>query len=105
MADWKDLDHPGARYGARLGQTVASLRKSQGERLCGKTMSRRGLAKAAHLSPGTIGKLEAGKIQKPSLRLLLALRAGLQLGTLEELLGPLPSHTYQEEIEGPPLND
>lgn len=100
MADsWKDLETEGARYGARLGETVANLRRVQGEKLWGKEMSRRALAKAARLSPGTIEKLEAGDIKKPSLRLLLALRAGLRLGTIEELLGPLPSDTYRDEIE------
>ncbi len=57
-------------------------------------LTMRDLAADAGLPPGTVSALCAGR-HLPNLKQLLALQRGLKLGSIEELLGTLPSLTYE----------
>jgi Helix-turn-helix len=46
----------------------------------------------------TLRAVEAGRIQRPSLRVALELVKALDLGSLEELLGPIPSRSYLDDL-------
>ena len=50
------------------------------------------------MSRGTAWKLRTGQIENPSLALMLALQRALGLGTLEELLGDVPSQHLGEVL-------
>jgi hypothetical protein len=54
------------------------------------------LSKASGLPPGTIEAYLRG-LRVPSLTNLLALTRGLGLGSIEQLLGPLPSQTFPDQ--------
>lgn len=69
-----------ARQLARLGERLRELR----------TVPQRKLARQTGLSPGTISQIEQGR-HEPRLGTLLALRGALGVGSIEELLGPMPS--------------
>jgi transcriptional regulator with XRE-family HTH domain len=58
-------------------------------------MTQEGLAHKTGLSASYISALEKGVQHQPSLATMLALREALDLGSIEELLGPLPSHGYR----------
>lgn len=78
-----------ARQLARLGERLRELR----------TVPQRKLARQTGLSPGTISQIEQGR-HEPRLGTLLALRGALGVGSIEELLGPMPS-TMLDSIGGP----
>ena len=71
-----------ARQLARVAERLKELR--------GSAISQRELARRTGLSAGTIGQIEQGR-HEPRLGTLLALRGALGLGSIEELLGPMPS--------------
>ena len=75
-----------ARQLARVGVRLRELRK----------VPQRALARQTGLSPGTISQIEQGR-HEPRLGTLLALRAALGVGSIEELIGPMPS-TQLESI-------
>jgi DNA-binding XRE family transcriptional regulator len=62
-------------------------------------LTRAALARKARLSESEIYALADGR-RSPNLTTLLALRQGLSLGSIEELLGPLPSHTFPPREAG-----
>jgi transcriptional regulator with XRE-family HTH domain len=55
--------------------------------------SERGLAAAAGLGTTTVRNLLAGKAE-PRLSTMLALAKALELHSIEELLGPMPSEAF-----------
>lgn len=73
---------------ARFGERLRFLRLRDPNR----RLSQRELARRTGLSPTTISELEQG-LHEPRLGTLLALREGLGVGSIEELLGPMPSST------------
>jgi transcriptional regulator with XRE-family HTH domain len=75
-----------ARQLAHFGSTVRDRRKQHEP----SPLSQRELARRTGLSPTTISELEQGQ-HEPKLGTLLALRDGLGLGSIEELLGTMPS--------------
>lgn len=75
-----------ARNLERLGARVAQLRRDQRP----SAISQRELANRSGLSPATVSQIERGK-HEPRLGTLLALSEALQIGSVEELLGPMPS--------------
>lgn len=75
-----------ARQLARVGERLRELRK----------VSQRALAQQTGLSPGTISQIELGR-HEPRLGTLLALQGALGVGSIEELMGPMPS-TVLESI-------
>ncbi len=77
-----------ARQLARLGARIRDLRL----RHAPHQLSQRELAQRTGLSPTTISQLEQGR-HEPRLGTMIALRDGLGLGSIEELLGPMPSGT------------
>lgn len=79
-----------ARQIARFGERLRELRQRRGGEAA---MSQRELGRLTGLSPSTVGQLERG-LHEPSLGTLLALRDALGLGSVEELLGPMPSETF-----------
>ncbi len=80
-----------ARELARFGARLRKLREdSSVERL-----SQRELARRTGLSPTTISELEDGR-HEPRLGTLLALAEGLGIGSIEELLGPMPSRAWHK---------
>ena len=73
-----------AIFGERLAQLLAaSPLGSQSE-----------LARRSGLAESQISALLRGTRNDPSLSTLLALKKGLRLGSVEELLGPMPSESY-----------
>lgn len=56
-------------------------------------------AGAAGLTRNALGRLEAQQFPNPSLRTLVALMQVYELGSLEELLGPLPSYRLANSWE------
>lgn len=79
-----------ARQLARVADRLKELR--------GSAMSQRELARRTGLSPRTIGQLEQGR-HEPRLGTLLALRGALGVGSIEELLGPMPSTALESVRE------
>lgn len=79
-----DEDFPHARFGAYFSARIALLSQRAG-------LSPTQLERATGMSRGTAWKLRRGGIENPSLALMLALQRALGLGTLEELLGDVPS--------------
>lgn len=78
-----------ARELARFGARLRELREENSvERL-----SQRELARRTGLSPTTISELEDGR-HEPRLGTLLVLAEGLAVGSIEELLGPMPSRAW-----------
>lgn len=88
MAQTDELD---ALLRARLAERVQALRGTQ---------SQREVSREARISPTTIRRVEKQLIKRPSLRLALELVEGLELGTIEELLGDIPSKGYLDELRG-----
>lgn len=91
-----------ARQIARLGKRVRAFRSEIRPEAGGKAMSQRELARLTGLSPATVGELERGK-HEPRLGTMLVLRDALGLGSIEELLGPMPSApptTTRPKLEG-----
>lgn len=84
-----------ARQLARFGDRLRDLRS----RYPDEKLSLRELARRTGLSPTTIGELEQG-LHEPRLGTILALRDGLGLGSIEELLGPMPSAIMSELAQG-----
>jgi transcriptional regulator with XRE-family HTH domain len=80
-AETTDRTASGARYLAQVGARLRELRGDE---------SQRGLAARTGLSPTTIGQLEEGK-HEPRLGTMLALKDAFRLGSIEELIGPMPS--------------
>ena len=74
-----------ARESAQVGERLKSLR--------GKTPLRE-LGERAQLSPSTINQIELGRRQ-PKLGTMLALCQALELHSIEELIGPMPSRTLR----------
>lgn len=70
------------QFGARVALLRQELRPS--------AISQRELASRAGLSPATVSQIERGR-HEPRLGTLLALSEALQVGSVEELLGPMPS--------------
>jgi transcriptional regulator with XRE-family HTH domain len=62
-------------------------------------MSQRELARRTGLSPRTIGQIEQGR-HEPRLGTMLVLRAALGAGSIEELIGPMPSESLSAVGEG-----
>lgn len=87
MSQPDDLD---ALLGARLASRVKELRGTRSQRL----IARQGRIP----SPTTIRDIEGEEIARPSLRLALELVEGLGLGTIEELLGEVPSQRFMSEL-------
>jgi transcriptional regulator with XRE-family HTH domain len=79
-----------ARQLARVAERLKELR--------GSAISQRELARRTGLSAGTIGQIEQGR-HEPRLGTLLALRGALDLGSIEELLGPMPSTALESVRE------
>lgn len=77
----------------QLAQVAERLRK-----LRGSAISQRELARRTGLSAGTIGQIEQGR-HEPRLGTLLALRGALGVGSIEELLGPMPSTALESVRE------
>lgn len=88
-----DEDFPYARFGAHFSGRVAFLARRAG-------LSPTQLEKATGMPRGTAWKLRRGQIENPSLALMLALQRALGLGTLEELLGDVPSQNLAEILVG-----
>lgn len=78
-----------ARESAQIGERLKSLR---GKRPL------RDLGESARLSPSTINQIELGRRQ-PKLGTMLALCRALGLHSIEELIGPLPSHALRPSGE------
>jgi transcriptional regulator with XRE-family HTH domain len=74
-----------ARENAQIGERLKMLR--------GKTPLR-DLGERAQLSPSTINQIELGRRQ-PKLGTMLALCRALDLHSIEELIGPMPSQTLR----------
>jgi transcriptional regulator with XRE-family HTH domain len=90
-----------ARQVARFARRLRSLRQEARLQAGGKAMSQRELARLSGLSPTTLGELERGE-HEPRLGTMLALRDALGLGSIEELLGPMPSAVMdqsEQELE------
>lgn len=87
-----DLDSI-ARGSRPLADRLTALRRQRG-------LSYRQLATACGLRPGTISRLLTGRMENPPLRTLMALQKGLGLGSIEELLGQMPSQVFQPQ-QGP----
>lgn len=83
MPDPTQLLH--ARYGAQFGLRVKALREGAG-------LTVKDLSEMSGLGRRTVYKLEEGQIENPKLGVLLSLRAVLDLRSIEELLGDLPSY-------------
>ena len=79
-----------ARQLARVAERLKELR--------GSAISQRELARRTGLSAGTIGQIEQGR-HEPRLGTLLALRGALGVGSIEELLGPMPSTALESVRE------
>jgi transcriptional regulator with XRE-family HTH domain len=77
----------------QLAQVAERLRE-----LRGSAISQRELARRTGLSAGTIGQIEQGR-HEPRLGTLLALRGALGVGSIEELLGPMPSTALESVRE------
>ena len=94
-------DHTGEEAGFRLPTSSAHGTRPFADRLdalrSAAGLSYRQLASASGLKQGTVSRLLTGRMENPPLRTLLALQRGLGLGSIEELLGPLPSQAF-----GPP---
>lgn len=75
-----------ARNLEQLGGRIAELRLAQQP----SAISQRELASRSGLSPATVSQIERGQ-HEPRLGTLLALSEALQIGSVEELLGPMPS--------------
>jgi transcriptional regulator with XRE-family HTH domain len=77
-----------------VGQRLRRLRQARG-------LTQEQAAAAAGLTRNTLGSLERERFPDPHLSTLLTLMHVYQLGTLEELLGPLPSarvaNAWEEE--------
>lgn len=86
-----DEDFPNARFGAHLSARVAEL----ADRV---NLSPTQLERDSGMSRGTAWKLRRGQIENPSLALMLALQKALGLGTIEELLGDIPSQSLGERL-------
>lgn len=83
-----------ARMTARqLARVAARLRELRGDE------SQRGLAERSGLSPTTIGELEKGQ-HEPRLGTMLVLRDAFGLGSIEELVGPMPSKVLAGTQDG-----
>lgn len=95
MADFgPEVDEAEPRLTARQLARVAERLKE----LRGSAISQRELARRTGLSAGTIGQIEQGR-HEPRLGTLLALRRALGVGSIEELLGPMPSTALKEVRE------
>lgn len=78
-----------ARQLARVGERIRTLRAS---------VSLRALADRTGLSPGTISQIENGH-HEPRLGTLLALQSAFGAGSLDELIGEMPSALLRD-LEG-----
>jgi DNA-binding XRE family transcriptional regulator len=82
-----------ARQIARFGDRLRELRTRDAGEGARTVMSQRELGRLTGLSASTVGQLERG-LHEPTLSTLLALRDALGLGSVEELLGPMPSERF-----------
>lgn len=78
-----------ARQLARVGERIRKLRA---------TASLRALAEQTGLSPATISQIENGR-HEPRLGTLLALQSAFGAGSLDELIGEMPSALLRD-LEG-----
>lgn len=81
---------PARDHAQEFGRRLTELRILSG-------WTYRELAERSGLARGTVSKLLAGG-QQPNLRQLLALQHGFGMGSIEELLGPLPSQSYPDAL-------
>lgn len=89
----KDLEVEPRLTVRQLARVASRLKE-----LRGSAISQRELARRTGLSPRTIGQIEQGR-HEPRLGTLLALRGALGVGSIEELIGPMPSTVLESVRE------
>lgn len=62
-----------------------------------KGLTYRAIAERSDLTSGQVSNLLNGRMENPPLSVLLALRRGFGVGSIEELLGPLTSQLFAVE--------
>lgn len=77
-------DEPGDQPGVHLGKRLRAARERAG-------LSQEKAAVASETTRNTLGGLEKAKFPNPKLGLLLRIMRTYKLGSIEELLGPMPS--------------
>lgn len=90
--------HQNARGSRPFANRLGTLRTERG-------LSYRQLAVACGLKPGTVSRLLTGRMENPPLKTLIALQRGLGLGSIEELLGPMPSQIFEVPPGTPGKNE
>lgn len=91
----------GARSTARLSDAARQAVGTRARGLCEGRYTQRGLATKTGLGIGTVRELLAGS-SDPTLGTLLAVAKALELGSIEQLLGPSGTETLlalQEQAE------